>query len=94
MLEYSNHFYTKSSLHLGADAECTLDAEVVAGCGNFVEKRRADDNQDTVLSRLSAYHEQTSPLANWYDELGIFHRIDGDRSIDMISSDILLALEN
>jgi len=64
------------------------------GCGNFVEKRRADDNQDTVLSRLSAYHEQTSPLANWYDELGIFHRIDGDRSIDMISSDILLALEN
>ena len=64
------------------------------GCDNFVEKRRADDNQGTVLSRLAAYHEQTSPLADWYDGLGIFHRIDGDRAIDMISADILLALEN
>ncbi len=63
-------------------------------CGNFEEKRRADDNQDTVLSRLSAYHEQTSPLAEWYDNLGIFHRIDGDRAIDLISTDILEALDN
>ena len=63
-------------------------------CGNFVEKRRADDNKDTVLSRLSAYHEQTSPLAEWYENLGIFHRINGDREIDLISQDILLALGN
>ena len=63
-------------------------------CDNFVEKRRADDNQETVLSRLSAYHEQTSPLAEWYDNLGIFHRINGDRAIDLISNDILLVLEN
>ena len=63
-------------------------------CGNFVEKRRADDNKDTVLSRLSAYHEQTSPLAKWYENIGIFHRINGDREIDLISQDILLALGN
>ena len=63
-------------------------------CGNFVEKRRADDNKDTVLSRLSAYHEQTSPLAEWYENQGIFHRINGDREIDLISQDILLALGN
>ena len=63
-------------------------------CGNFVEKRRADDNKDTVLSRLSAYHEQTSPLAEWYENIGIFHRINGDREIDLISQDILLALGN
>ena len=62
-------------------------------CGNFVEKRRADDNKETVQSRLAAYHEQTSPLAEWYDKLGIFHRVDGDRDINLISDDILLALE-
>ncbi|MDP6334503.1 MAG: adenylate kinase, partial [Candidatus Poseidoniaceae archaeon] len=61
-------------------------------CGKFVEKRRADDNKETVQSRLAAYHEQTSPLAEWYDELGIFHRVDGDRDINLISDDILLAL--
>jgi adenylate kinase len=62
-------------------------------CGSSDFKRRADDNADTVMSRLSAYHEQTSPLADWYDSKGIFHRIDGDRAIDEISTDILIALE-
>jgi adenylate kinase len=61
-------------------------------CGQWQEKRRADDNESTVLSRLNAYHEQTSPLANWYESAGIFHRIDGDRAIDDITGDILTAL--
>ena len=61
-------------------------------CGTFTEKRRADDNKETVQSRLAAYHEQTSPLAEWYESRGIFHRIDGDREINSISEDILLAL--
>lgn len=62
-------------------------------CGNFVEKRRADDNKETVQSRLAAYHEQTSPLADWYESRGIFHRVNGDREINSISDDILLALK-
>jgi adenylate kinase len=62
-------------------------------CGSTEMKRRADDNESTVLQRLGAYHEQTSPLADWYDAKGIFHRIDGDRDIDQITVDILRALE-
>ena len=61
-------------------------------CGGSDMKRRADDNESTVLQRLSAYHEQTSPLADWYESKGIFHRINGDRGIDEITSDILKAL--
>ena len=61
-------------------------------CGGSDMKRRADDNESTVLQRLSAYHEQTSPLADWYESKGIFHRINGDRAIDEITSDILQAL--
>ena len=61
-------------------------------CGGSDMKRRADDNESTVLQRLSAYHEQTSPLADWYESKGIFHRINGDRGIDEITSDILQAL--
>ena len=61
-------------------------------CGSSEMKRRADDNESTVLQRLSAYHEQTSPLADWYESRGIFHRINGDRPIDEITSDILKAL--
>ena len=61
-------------------------------CVGTEMKRRADDNESTVLQRLSAYHEQTSPLADWYENKGIFHRIDGDRVIDQITNDILQAL--
>ena len=62
-------------------------------CGNWAEKRRADDNEETVSSRLEAYHQQTSPLAEWYRGKGIFHPVDGDRAIDEITGDILDALK-
>ena len=58
-------------------------------CGSDVEKRRADDNPETVLTRLGAYHEQTSPLAEWYDALGLFFPVDGDRNIAEITEDLL-----
>ena len=70
----------------------TSEIGVCNECGGTEMKRRADDNESTVLQRLSAYHEQTSPLAEWYESKGIFHRIDGDRPIDEITSDILQAL--
>ena len=66
---------------------------VCDSCGSTEFKRRADDNADTVMSRLNAYHEQTSPLADWYESKGIFHVIDGDRDIDVITLDILNALQ-
>ena len=62
-------------------------------CGQWQEKRRADDNEGPVLSRLNAYHEQTSPLADWYESAGIFHRLNGARAIDEITHDILAALQ-
>ena len=71
----------------------TADEGVCDVCGSSNFKRRADDNEDTVLSRLGAYHQQTSPLADWYDNQGIFHRINGDRAIDEITEDILSALD-
>ena len=62
-------------------------------CGSTDMKRRADDNEDTVLQRLSAYHEQTSPLADWYDDLGILCNVNGDKAINEITKDILIALD-
>ena len=71
----------------------TSQEGICDGCGSNEFKRRVDDNADTVLSRLSTYHEQTSPLAAWYESKGIFYSIDGDRAIDEITVDILVALE-
>ena len=50
--------------------------------------QRKDDNEETVRSRLSAYHEQTAPLAEWYSDRGVLLRIDGDRGIDDVGDSI------
>lgn len=61
-------------------------------CGSFSEKRRADDTEETVVARLDAYHQQTSPLAAFYQDAGLFTLVDGDRDIDLITIDLLNAL--
>ncbi len=50
--------------------------------------QRKDDNEDTVRNRLSAYHEQTAPLADWYEQRGVLLRIDGNQSIEEVGSAI------
>jgi adenylate kinase len=41
-----------------------------------------------VRNRLSAYHEQTAPLAEWYQDRGLLFRIDGDRTIEEVGDAI------
>ena len=62
-------------------------------CGSFSEKRRADDTEETVNARLDAYHQQTSPLADYYQDADLFTIVDGDRDIDLITKDLLAALD-
>ena len=57
-------------------------------CGHTEMKRRADDNEDTVLTRLSAYHAQTAPLADWYREKDLFVSVDGDQDIEKVGTAI------
>jgi len=69
------------------------DAMVARILKRSEEEGRSDDNEETVLNRLDAYHRQTSPLAAWYLERGLFHRVDGDRDIAAITADLLALLE-
>jgi adenylate kinase len=39
--------------------------------------RRSDDEPATIRRRLAVYHEQTAPLASFYDERGRLARVDG-----------------
>jgi adenylate kinase len=54
-------------------------------CGGTEMKRRADDNAETVASRLEAYHAQTAPLIAYYDGHGVLQRIDAMGEIDEIA---------
>ncbi len=51
-------------------------------------KRRADDNAETVASRLSAYHAQTAPLIDYYDGKGVLARVDAMAEIDTVAQEL------
>jgi adenylate kinase len=51
-----------------------------ASCGGgFVT--RADDHEDVVRRRVSAYVENTAPLVDWYRERPTFRAIDGNQPL-------------
>ena len=51
---------------------------------------RDDDKPETVLNRLSVYHEQTQPLIDYYTNKGIIAEVDG--TVDM--NDVFNAIVN
>ncbi len=57
-------------------------------CGHTEFKRRADDNAETVASRLAAYHAQTAPLIDYYQAQGVLKGIDAMGQIDDIARDL------
>ena len=63
-------------------------------CGSTNFTRRADDNRETMVARLAAYHEQTAPIIPHYEAGRRFARVDGSGGIDAISADIVAALED
>jgi adenylate kinase len=48
-------------------------------CGKQLFQRE-DDEPDKVSARLAAYHDQTEPLIDYYEERGLLRRFDGTRS--------------
>lgn len=53
---------------------------------------RKDDNAQTVISRLEAYHAQTAPLIDFYTNMGVFVELDGTKDVSEVTTDMLNAL--
>lgn len=61
-------------------------------CGGKLYQRD-DDREETVIKRIEVYRKQTEPLTEHYRKLGILHDVDGKRSIEEISKDIISLLK-
>ena len=55
-------------------------------CGGTEFTRRSDDNEETVRSRLGAYHAQTAEIVPYYEQKGILAKIDGMQDIEYVTA--------
>ena len=58
------------------------------------ETGRADDNLETIKKRLDVYHNQTSPLRDYYHKEGKYIKINGSGIVDEIFTAIAKELES
>lgn len=50
--------------------------------------RRADDNAETIKTRLAKYEQETQPILDYYEKTGRLRRVDGTRDTEAIYADV------
>ena len=71
---------------LGIGEECTA-------CGGTEFKRRADDNEDSLKTRLMEYYKKTSPLIGYYYAKDMLTKVDGLGEIGEVQQAISKVLD-
>lgn len=70
---------------LAGQTQCAVDGATLI--------QRDDDKPETVLGRLTVYHQKTAPLIDFYRKEGKLLDIDGDQDAQAVTAAILTALE-
>ena len=77
--------YNDLSKPIPADGKC-------GNCGAHEFKRRADDNEASLRTRLMEYYKKTSPLIGYYYAKGDLRSVDGLAEIDEVAGAIAKVL--
>jgi adenylate kinase len=76
----------------GAGYHDEFQQPAVAGvcdkCGGTEIRRRKDDNEETVRTRMAEYRAKTAPILPLYEARGIVRRIDGMAPIDAVTASV------
>ena len=57
-------------------------------CGSTEFKRRPDDNEQTVRTRMAEYRAKTAPILPIYEAKDLVRRVDGMADIDTVGAEI------
>ena len=63
-------------------------------CGSHEFKRRPDDNEETVRTRLAEYRAKTAPILPYYQERGLVRGVDGMGTPDEVAAAIDAILDS
>ena len=62
-------------------------------CGSTEFKRRPDDNEETVRTRMAEYRAKTAPILPLYEARGLVKRVDGMADMNDVSAAISAILD-
>lgn len=62
-------------------------------CGSTEFKRRKDDNEETVRTRMIEYRAKTQPILPFYEARGLVRRVNGMASVDEVAAEIDAVLD-
>lgn len=68
-------------------------ADVCDKCGGSEFKRRVDDNEETVRTRMAEYRAKTAPILPLYEARGLVTRVDGMADIEDVAAGIAGIIE-
>ena len=54
--------------------------------------QRAEDNPETIKNRLNVYHEQTEPIKDYYEKLGLLVKANGEHELADTTKNVMTAL--
>jgi adenylate kinase len=57
-------------------------------CGSIEFKRRPDDNEQTVRTRLAEYRAKTAPILPYYNQRGLVRSVDGMADVTRVAAAI------
>ena len=82
----------------GKDYHDIFEQPKVAGvcdkCGSTEFKRRPDDNEETVRTRMAEYRAKTAPILPIYEARAIVARVDGMAEIAEVTTQIAAILDS
>ncbi|RVT89315.1 adenylate kinase [Sphingomonas crocodyli] len=62
-------------------------------CQSTEFKRRPDDNEETVRTRMAEYRAKTAPILPIYEARGLVKRVDGMAAMDAVTAQIAAILD-
>jgi adenylate kinase len=62
-------------------------------CGSNEFKRRPDDNEQTVRTRMAEYRAKTAPILPYYRQRGLVREVDGMAKVEDVARQIDAVLD-
>lgn len=80
---------------MGMMIELVVDEETLLArlLNRAIEQGRADDNEVTIKKRFEVYHNQTAPLADWFEKEGIRNTFTWNGTKEAMLADIYACID-